>query len=157
MVNQQANSLIHAVLKRGNAKLHLLCFEPLIIRKGALKKLAKNDTIALGKKLPDLYIYRKGMVVGQAELGQIDGRETIIVSAAERIANLGKADTKHAVLECRIAIVPKEAFVVGKLFPIPKDSLASMLLFVKGKQIASVALKHSDEGYFLQVNEVSDV
>jgi len=142
------------MLRSKNPKLNLIAFEPLMLKKSELKSLQPNSIIALGGKLPQIYIYRKGAVIGQASLGQIEGREVVIISAKERMTNLGKPESKYAVLECRIAILPKQEFVVGKLVPLPKSVVEHIQIFMKQTLIASAALLQNDEGYVLQINEV---
>ena len=154
MYNLQADGLSRAILRSKNPKLNLIAFEPLMLKKSELKALQPHMLIALGKKLPQVYIYRKGGVVGQAKLGQVKDREVLIISAKERVSNLGKPESKYSVLECRIAILPKREFVVGKLVLLPKNVAKNIQIFMKQTLIASAALLQNDEEYFLQINEV---
>ena len=151
MSNMQANGLQQTLLRSQNPKLYYLSFEPLMLKKSELKSLKEGTVLALGKKLPQLYVYRKGVVVGQVDIGQIDGEEVVIISAKERIPNLGKPESKHVVLECRIAVLPKSSFVVGKLVRLLGSSLDHILLFVKQELVATATLVQNKEGYFLQI------
>jgi len=151
MVNLQADGLAQAILRSQNPKLHLLAFEPLVIKKSELKRLEEGGLIALGKKLPQLYIYRKGAVVGQAELGEVDGREAVVISAKERISNLGKTESKSVMLECRLAVLPKNSFVVGRLVMLPRATRERIEIFAKGRLLATASLVEDSEGYFLQI------
>ena len=153
MYNVQSSGLHRALLRSQNSKLYYLSFEPLMLRKSEYKALKAGDLLSLGKELPQPYIYRKGNIVGQADLGQIDGNTAAIVSAKEHISNLGKPEAKHILLECRIAVLSKNTFVVGKLALLPKDSLSHIVLFVKQKPIAAASLMQNKEGYFLQIEE----
>ena len=153
MLNLQANGLNEALLRSANPKLYLIAFEPLMLKKTEIKQLEEGDLIQLGKRLPELYIYRKGSVVGQVALGEADGREAVIVSAKERITNLGKPEPKYTVLESRIAILPKEKFIVGKLAYLPSHATEKILLFVKEKVIATARLLEDGEQYFLEIVE----
>lgn len=153
MTNTQANGLLHALLRTQNPKLYYLSFEPLMLKKSEIKSLEEGRLLALGKKLPQLYVYRKGVVVGQVDIGQINGEEVVIISAKERIPNLGKPEPKHVVLECRIAILPKSSFVVGKLVRLSGNLLDHILLFVKQELVATAALVQNKEGYFLQIQK----
>jgi hypothetical protein len=153
MSNTQANGLQKTLLRSQNPKLHFISFEPLMLKKSEVKSLKAGTLLSLGKKLPQLYVYRKGAVIGQVDIGQIDDNEAVIVSAKERISNLGKPDPKYLALECRIAILPKAEFVVGKLVILPKGSLGHLLLFVKQELIATASLVQNTEGYFLQIEE----
>ena len=154
MYNLQANGLTQALLRSNNPKLYHLCLEPFQVKKSEIKSLAVGHLLALGKELPLLYIYRKGAIVGQAELGRIDDAQVVIISAKERIANVGKPDAKYIKVESRIAILPKGRFVVGKLVALPAGSLEHVLLFVKGKIVATAKLVENTEGIFLQITEV---
>ena len=153
MLNLQANGLGNALLRSSNPKLYLIAFEPLMLKKSEGKGLKERDLITLGKKLPQLYIYRKGGVVGQVVLGEVEGREAVIISAKERITNLGKPEPKYTALECRIAILPKREFIVGKLVYIPAHSMEKILLFIKGALVATAKLVEDGEMFFLQVTE----
>ncbi len=153
MLNLQANGLSNALLRSSNPKLNLIAFEPLMLKKSEAKSLKVDDLIALGKKLPQLYIYRKGGVVGQVALGEVDGREAVIISAKERIANLGKPEPKYTTLECRIAVLPKREFTVGKLVYIPAYSTEKILLFIKETLVARAKLVENGEVFFLQITE----
>jgi len=124
-----------------------------MLKKSEVKSLKTGMLLSLGKKLPQLYVYRKGAVIGQVDIGQIDDNEAVIVSAKERISNLGKPEPKYLTLESRIAILPKTEFVVGKLVILPKGSLSHLLLFVKQELIATASLVQNTEGYFLQIEE----
>lgn len=151
MSNMQANGLQQTLLRSQNPKLYYLSFEPLMFKKSELKSLKEGMVLALGKKLPQLYVCRKGVVVGQVDIGQVNGEEVVIISAKERIPNLGKPEPKHVVLECRIAVLPKSSFVVGKLVRLSGSSLDHILLFVKQELVATAALVQNEEGYFLQI------
>ncbi len=151
MVNMQANRLQQTLLRSQNPKLYFIAFEPMMLKKSEAKSLKAGKLIALGKTLPQLYIYRKGSVVGQVQLGAVDGQASVIVSAKERMDNLGKPESKYLVLECRIALLPKQEFVVGKLVKLPKDALSHIVLFVKQEIIATASLLQNKEGYFLQI------
>jgi len=153
MRNTQANGLQRTLLRSQNPKLYFVSFEPFMLKKSELKSLKAGTLLHLGKKLPQLYVYRKGVVVGQVDIGQINGKEVVIVSAKERISNLGKPEPKYATVECRIAILPKKAFVVGKLVTPSGVSLDHILLFVKQELVAVAALLQNEEGYFLQIQE----
>jgi len=153
MYNLQANGLSQAILRSHNPKLHLLSFEPLMIKKSELKALEIGDSIVLGKKLPQLYIYRKDGIVGQAQLGRAMGRESVVISAKERIDNLGKAEPKYTLLETRIATLPKSDFEVGKLVELPVESLSSILLFSRQKLVAMASLIQAGGNYALQIQK----
>ena len=153
MINTQANGLQQALLRSPNPKLYYLSFEPLMLKKSEFKNLKAGMLLELGKKLPQLYVCRKGVVVGQVDIGQIDGKEVVVVSAKERISNLGKPEPKHLALECRIAILPKRSFVVGKLVTLSGSPLEHILLFAKEELVATAALVQNEEGYFLQIQE----
>jgi len=153
MVNAQANGLAQAILRSHNPKLYLLGFEPLMVKKSEFKTLSQGDIIVLGKKLPELYLYRKGGVVGQALLGEADGNAVVIIAAKERIDNLGKAPSKYLLLESRIAVIPKASFVVGKMVSLPANSLQTILLYRKQVLVATASLVQTDQGYALQINE----
>jgi len=153
MTNAQADGLNWALLRSNNPKLHIIAFEPLMLKKTDVKQLKVGDLLLLGKRLPELYIYRKGSVVGQLELGEADGREAVIISAKERITNLGKPEPKYIVLESRIAILPKEKFIVGKLAYLPLQATEKILLFVKEKVVVTSRLVEDGENYFLQIVE----
>ena len=153
MSNMQANGLQQTLLRSQNPKLYYLSFEPLMFKKSELKSLKEGMVLALGKKLPQLYVCRKGVVVGQVDIGQVNGEEVVIISAKERIPNLGKPEPKHVVLECRIAVLPKSSFVVGKLVRLSGSSLDHILLFVKQELVATAALVQNEEGYFLQIQK----
>jgi len=154
MYNLQANGLNQAILRSRNSKLYLLAFEPLMIKKSELKALSIGDLVTLGKKLPQLYIYRKGGIVGQAKLGIAHGGEVVIISAKERIDTIGKAASKYTLLESRIAVIPKVSFTVGKLVELTVNSLGQIPLFTKEKLIATASLVQTEEGYALQINEL---
>jgi hypothetical protein len=151
--NLQADGLSDALLRSLNPKLYLIAFEPLMLKKSEAKGLKEGDLITLGKKLPQLYIYRKGGVVGQVVLGEVDGREAVIISAKERITNLGKAKPKYTTLVCRIAVLPKREFIVGKLVYIPAHSTEKILIFVKETVVARAKLVENGEIFFLQITE----
>ncbi len=153
MSNTQANGLRKTLLRSQNPKLHFISFEPLMLKKNEAKNLKAGTLLSLGKKLPQLYVYRKDAVIGQVDIGQIDDHEAVIVSAKERISNLGKPEPKYLTLECRIAILPKAEFVVGKLVTLPRGVLDHLLLFVKQELIATASLVQNTEGYFLQIEE----
>lgn len=153
MHNTQLYGLNRTLLRSQHSKLYFVSFEPLMLRKSDAKDLKPGRKIFLGKRLPQLYVYRKGSVVGQVNLGQIGGEEALIISAKERISNLGKAEPKYLTLECRIALLPKQEFVVGKLVHLPQGSLRCLLLFVKQEPVASASLTQNSEGYFLQIEE----
>jgi len=154
MVNMQANRLQQTLLRSENPKLYFISFEPLMLKKSDIKSLKAGELISLGKTLPQLYIYRKGGVVGQAQLGEVNGEASVIVSAKERMTNLGKPESKYLVLECRIALLPKQEFVVGKLVKLPKGSLNRIVLFAKQEVVATASLLQNQEGYFLQIETV---
>ncbi len=154
MYNLQANGLNQAILRSHNPKLYLLAFEPLMIKKSELKALAIGDLVILGKKLPQLYIYRKGGIVGQAKLGLAQGKEVVIILAKERIDTIGKAVPKYTLLESRIATIPKHSFTVGKLVTLTANSLGQIPLFVKEKLVATATLVQTVEGYALQINRL---
>ena len=153
MYNAQSDGLYRALLRSQNSKLYFISFEPLILKKSESKELKIGELLSLGKELPQLYVYRKGNIVGQADLGHINGNAAVIISAKEHISSLGKPESKHIVLECRVATLPKDTFVVGKLTVLPKDSLSHIVLLVKQKPIAVASLMQSKEGYFLQIEE----
>jgi len=157
MYNTQSNSLHKALLKSKNPKLYFVSFEPMILKKGELKNLKEGELLFLGKRLPQLYVYRKGSVVGQVELGRSEACEAVIISAKERISNLGKTEPKYVPLECRIALLPKQEFVVGKLVRLPKGSLDHLLLFAKQEMVATARLMQNSEGYFLQIEAAANV
>jgi len=155
MHNTQLHGLHRTLLRSQHPKLYFVSFEPLMLRKSDAENLQPGQKIFLGKRLPQLYVYRKGGVVGQVDLGQVEGREALIVSAKERISNLGKEEPKYLALECRMALLPKQEFVVGKLVHLPQDSLQHLLLFIKQEQVASASLMQNSEGYFLQIGACS--
>jgi len=127
-----------------------------MLKKSELKSLKTGESIALGKKLPQLYVYRKERVIGQLSLGQTENGAVVIVSAKERIVNLGKPESKYQMLECRIALLDKEDFVVGRLVQLPTGSLEDILLVTKAEVLASAKLLQNSEGYYLQITERSD-
>lgn len=155
MYNSQSNSLHKALLKSKNPKLYFVSFEPMMLKKSEVKNLKKGELLFLGKELPQLYVYRKGSIVGQVDLGSTEACEAVIVSAKERISNLGKTEPKYLPLECRIALLPKQEFVVGRLVRLPKGSLDHLLLFAKQEMVAVARLMQNSEGYFLQIEACS--
>ncbi len=157
MYNTQSNSLQMTLLKSQNPKLYFISFEPMMLKKSEAKNLKEGDLFFLGKKLPQLYVYRKGSVVGQVDLGRSEACEAVIISAKERISNLGKTEPKYFPLECRIALLPKREFVVGKLVRLPKGSLDHLLLFTKQELVAVARLMQNSEGYFLQIEAAANV
>jgi len=154
MYNLQANGLNKALLLSDIRKRYMVAFEPLMIKKSECKQLEVGSRIVLGKALPKLYIYRKGDVVGQVNLGQVEGVERLIISAEERISNLGKPDSKCVLLECRLAILSKEDVVVGKLVSIPKGSIHHIQIFSKGKPLAAADLVQDGGALSLLVKEL---
>lgn len=153
MSNLQAKGITQALLKSSNPKMNILSLEPLMIKKSELKSLGIDELIELGKKLPEFFIYRRGTVVGQAKLGQVGGKLAIVISAKERILNLDKAESKHNIIESRLAILPRGEFTVGKMIHISSASIDNIQLFVKGKLFATASLLVQDGLYYLQIKE----
>jgi len=108
----------------------------------------------MGSKLPNLYIYRKGIVVGQAKIGRVDNGEAVIISAKERITDIDKAEEKYTPIECRFATIPKEKFVVGKLVELASLATDNILILSKKKLLASARLVKGNKEYLLEIKEV---
>ncbi|NKQ41347.1 MAG: hypothetical protein HF962_07230 [Sulfurovum sp.] len=153
MYNIQANGLSQALLRGSNPKFCLLAFEPLMIKKSDLKQLEVNQLISLGNKLPKLFVYHKGVVVGQAALGSVGNQTSVVISAKERISNLGKPEPRYTSIEARVAVLPKGDFVVGRLVRIPANSIKNILLFSKETVVAKATLAECNDEIFLQIQE----
>jgi len=153
MGDLQANGLHQALLRSNNSKLNRLVLEPLMMKKSEFKLLSVGDLILLGKTLPPLYIYRKNGIVGQATVGVDEGREVILITAKERMDNLGKPDPKYFLLTSRIAVIPKEQFIVGKLVRLPEEAFSHILLYAKEELIATAKIVKCKKAYCLQISE----
>lgn len=154
MYNLQADGISLALLRNYSPNLYYLSFEPISVKKSEISDIKIGDIMDIGSKLPQLYIYRKGIVVGQARLGMTEGKEAIVISAKECIIDTGKPNAKSVAMECRLAIIPKTDFVVSTLVHIPTHSIGNILLVVNKKPIAMARLVDYDSRFALQVKEI---
>ncbi len=154
MHNRQAIGLKKMMLSGVRPKVYFLAFEPFEIKKSELKELSKGKLIELGASLPNLYIYKNNIVIGQVKLGLDKSRESIIVLAKERIANFGKSKSRNSILDARISIFRKSDFVVGKLIRLPEGSFDNIILFVKNKPIWLAKLVYKEGNYYLLCDEI---
>lgn len=141
-------------MRSNNAKLNYLSFEPIYVKKSDISAMKTGDILELGHKFPKLYVYRKGKVIGQARLGVVDKNISVVISAKERIVDIDKAESKSVIMEARLAVMPKDKFVVSKLVQIPSASIEKIMLFVKKRAIATAKLVTNNKNFALQITDI---
>ena len=154
MHNLQSISLREAVLSTKRAKIYTVAIEPFEIKKSEVKKMQVGDLVELGTQRPQIYIYRNGIVVGQAKLGLDENQEAVMINAKERIVNQGKPKAKYMILEGRIAILKKGDFVVGKITKLPSGSVENIMLFANDKLLALAKILRDKNGYYYRIEEM---
>ncbi len=154
MRNLQSIALREVVLSTKRAKIYIIAIEPYEIKKSEIKKLQIGDLIDLGSKKPQIYIYRNGIVVGQAKFGLDENKEVVMVLAKERISNQGKPRPKSVVLDGRVATLKKSDFIVGKITKLPDGSVKNIMLFANDKLFALASLVQDATGYYYRIEEI---
>ena len=156
MYNAQANSLNRLIMSSDSQTHNFLTLEPISIKKSQLRDIRVGSLIDIGSDMPKLYIYKSDIIVGQARLGESNGIKSIIISAKERMVSIKKAEPKHTILYCRMAIIQESDFIVSRLVAIGEDTLEDIVVLQNGKSIAIAKLVRYKKRYALEIMELTD-
>ena len=145
MSSTQALRLRELVRQRKGLRSYTLALHPVVVKRRALKTLAKGDLLLLRSKALSLCISMEGRVVASCDLLVDAGRKRIRVTDLIALPDLESERKKYAILLPQITTVESPEIAVGDLIDIGDVDISRITITNRGREVASGHLVVADK------------